>query len=198
MSVFYGLYVADEKLAAAFDLIRFLGEPNFVRRAHITVRGPYPERLPEATENVWKGQRYKIKFLEAEAFFIGPQRTVFIKCQIPGIDAIWNKPDYGHQITPHLTLYDGKDGYFGSRLLDKLKVITWDFFAESTELTVIKAKSAPASISDFAAHQNLYGEILDRRVDYREVRKMEPTDRLVYIDWVIDFVRKEYSSHEQS
>jgi hypothetical protein len=192
MPVFYGLYVADERLAAAFDLIRFLGEPNFVRRAHITVRGPYSQKLPTIVEGSWRGKRYGIYFREPGAFFSGAQRTVFLKCEIPGIEEIWDKPDYTGQITPHLTLYDGKDGYFGSRLLDTMKESMWSFVAESTELSVIHPKSTPASIKDFVVHQALYDEILERSVDYRAVRIMEPTQRLVYIKWVINFLQKEY------
>ena len=194
MPIFYGLYVADERLAAAFDLIRFFGEPNSVRRAHITVCGPYSEKLPTNIEDRWRGSRYRIQFREPDAFFVESQRTVFLKCDIPGIEAVWDKPDYGNQITPHLTLYDGRDAYFGSRLLAKLKESKWDFGAESTELTLIRAKTGPISISDFSAYQNLYNEILARRIDYFTVRKMEPTQRLIYIDWIVDFLRKEYAS----
>ncbi len=194
MPVFYGLYVADTKLAAALDLIRFLGEPNFVRRAHITVRGPYPEKLSVEIERAWKGKHYEIFFCGVGSFFSISQNTVFIKCDIPGIEAIWSKPDYGTEITPHLTLYDGKKSGFGYDLLDILKSNKWNFVANTTELTVIQAKAKPALLEDFSVHQSLHEEILGRRIDYKAIRFASAKQRLVYISWVVDFLQNTYDS----
>jgi len=54
MPVFYGLYVDNERLAAALDVVRFFSEPNFFRRAHITVRGPYPDDLSDDAERLFR------------------------------------------------------------------------------------------------------------------------------------------------
>jgi hypothetical protein len=190
MPVFYGLYVGDEKLAAAFDLIRFFGEPNFVRRAHITVRGPYTERLPLEIERNWRGKHYQIHFSGPGSFFSVVQNTVFIKCDIPGIETVWNKPDYGGGITPHLTLYDGRDSGFGYKLFDMLKLNDWNFFVDATELMVIQAKAQPRHLNDLEIHQNLHNEILSRPINYRSVRTLDTSQRLVYISWVLRFLQE--------
>jgi hypothetical protein len=63
MPIFYGLYVENERLAAAFDIIRFFCEPNFFRRTHITVRGPYPDNYTLNLERGLREQRYEIFLL---------------------------------------------------------------------------------------------------------------------------------------
>jgi hypothetical protein len=193
MPIFYGLYVADERMAAAFDLIRFFGEPYFVRRAHITVRGPYPNRLPIEAESKWRGKQYQIHFCGVDSFFSVSQNTVFLKCDIPGIEAVWDKPDYGGQITPHLTLYDGKNSTLGYDLLNELKKRKWTFSIESTELMVIQAKARPPILDDLVAHQKLYDEILGQRIDYHAALTLTPKHKLVYIECVANFLQREYA-----
>lgn len=190
MAIFYGLYVADPRLAAAFDLIRFLAEPNFVRRAHITVRGPYSERLPLEAEVGWEGKRYRINFSGPGSFFSLTQNTVFIRCDIPGIESIWNKPDYASEITPHLTLYDGRDSGFGYKLFDMLKLNDWHFGTDSTELKVIQAKATADTLDHLIEHQTLHAEFFDRRIDYRSIRTLESNQRLVHISWVLRFIQQ--------
>ncbi len=198
MAVFYGLYVADEKMAAALDLIRFFGEPYFVRRAHITVRGPYREKLPPETERTWQGKRYRIQFNGVDSFFSASQNTVYLKCDIPGIETVWDKPDYGGQITPHLTLYDGINSTFGYKLLDELKKSKWNFSAQSTELTIIQAKAKPRLLEDLRVHQELYDEILGQKINYRAALSLRPNHKLVYIECVVNFLQREYVSEPSS
>ena len=47
MKLFYGVYLEDLRLSACLDLIRLLGEPEYYRRCHLTIRGPYERHLPD-------------------------------------------------------------------------------------------------------------------------------------------------------
>jgi hypothetical protein len=195
MAVFYGLYVENERLAAAFDVIRFFSEPNFFRRAHITVRGPYADdHLVDVDERLLN-KRYEIFVVEPGGFFDGRQNTVFLKCDIPGIEGIWDKPDYGGQITPHLTFYDGRDRGFAYYLLDELRRHPWRFSCQSTCLTKIKTKLNPEELERFESHQNLYDEILNRKIDYRRVRVLPGRQRLVYIGYVLQFIHDHFPNN---
>ena len=195
MAVFYGLYVENERLAAAFDVIRFFSEPNFFRRAHITVRGPYADDRMIGIDKTLQKKRYEIFFVEPGAFFDGRQNTVYLKCDIPGIEEVWDKPDYGGQITPHLTFYDGRDRGFAYYLLDELKQQPWRFSCQSTYLTKIKAKANAEELERFESHQNLYDEILNRKIDYRRVRALEGRQRRIYIGYVLQFIHDHFSNN---
>ena len=193
MRFFYGLYVKDERLAAALDLIRFLAEPNFFRRAHITVRGPYSERVPDEIKEISKGKTYRINFGGIGKFFEGTQNTIFLKCEIPGIEDVWNKPDFGDRITPHLTFYDGPQRSFAFGISNALEKFDWSFEAELTPLTEIETKSDPrVYLDEFKLHQRLHEEILGHRLDYKGLPMLPWRQRVVYVSWVADFVMKNY------
>jgi len=130
--------------------------------------------------------------VEPDVFFLGKQNTIFLKCKIPGIENIWDKPDYGEKITPHLTFYDGSDRGFAYYLFDELKKQPWHFSCPSTQLMKIQTKSKPEAIDRFEVHHNLYDEILGRRIDYRKVRTQPGRQRLVYIGYVLQFIHDQF------
>jgi hypothetical protein len=194
MAIFYGLYVNDDRLAAAFDLIRFLAEPNFFRRAHVTVRGPYAEKIPHEIEKIGRSQTYCIKFNGIGKFFAGKQNTVFLQCSIDGIENIWSKPDYGDGIRPHLTFYDGRDRNVAYGIFNALARTAWEFSVGSSTLKEISSKETPEVLDQFEVHQSTYDEILGRHLDYRHVRSLHWRDRLNHIMWVADFIKANYEN----
>ncbi|RTL53019.1 MAG: hypothetical protein EKK40_06390 [Bradyrhizobiaceae bacterium] len=190
MRIFYGLYVQNEKLAAAFDLIRFLAEPNFFRRAHITVRGPYTTPL-----TINSSETFTIYPKGIDSFFDVTQRqhTVFLKCEIPGIERVWHKPDFEGKITPHITFYDGKERSLAYSLLRQLQTHNWIFPIQSTELVEVAPKAAAASLNEFQLHQETYNEILGQNIDYRIVGQLHWRKRIDLVAWVADFVDKNFA-----
>jgi hypothetical protein len=194
MAVFYGLYVANERLAAALDLLRFLAEPQFVRRAHITVRGPYNNSQSDILETL-SNKTYQIFFAGIDSFIEtgGKQNTVFLKCDIPSIEQIWYKPDFVGEIRPHLTLYDGNDRGQAIALLRCCSGYRLRFATTSTELIRIKPKSKAAEIEEFQIHQDVYDEILGRRIDYKILQEKQWRQRLPYFEEVAHFIDKNYS-----
>jgi hypothetical protein len=193
MAVFYGLYVADERLAAALDLLRFLAEPQFVRRAHITVRGPYNNPQSDILRMV-ANKTYQILFDGVDSFIeVGKkQNTVFLKCEVPSIEQVWHKPDFEGKIRPHLTLYDGGDRAHAIALLRCCSRYRLKFTARSTEIIQIKAKSKAAEIEEFKIHQDIYDEILGRRIDYLTIQGQQWRQRLPFFEEVARFIEGNY------
>ncbi len=193
--IFYGLYVANDRLAAALDLLRFLAEPRFLRRAHITVSGPYTKPQSESLKRS-RGHSYKIIFSGVDSFMEGnaKQNTVFIKCNVPSIEQVWHKPDYVGDIKPHITLYDGADRTQAFTLLRRCQKYDWSFETQSTALLEIKPKSHAAEVEEFEAYQDLYSEVLGKRIDYRTIQQQHWRDRLSYFDYVADFIQHEFAS----
>jgi hypothetical protein len=195
MRFFYGIYVKDEELAASLDLIRFLAEPKFFRRAHITVRGPYAQRISDQIESISRGRTYQIVFTGIGNFFEGKQNTVFLKCEVPGIEEVWSKPDFGNRITPHITFYDGPERPFAYGILNELNNYRWDFTVESTTLTEIESKTSPGVyLDEFKLHQKIHDQILGRHLNYREIQTLGWRQRLPYISEVANFVGRNFAS----
>jgi hypothetical protein len=193
MAVFYGLYVADERLAAALDLLRFLAEPQFVRRAHITVRGPYDDTQPDILQTA-SNKSYQILFDGVDSFMeIGKkQNTVFLKCEVPSIEQVWHKPDFTGEIRPHLTLYDGKDRGHAIALLRCCQQYRLKFTAPSTKIIQIKPKSKAAEIQEFQLYQEIYDEIVDKRIDYVSIQRQQWRERLPFFEEVARFIETNY------
>lgn len=89
--------------------------PKEKLRAHVTLAGPYPSTrsLPRETSYV-----RKISLLGVGQFRSDWQNTVFIHVGASDLQTFWDKPDFPYN--PHLTLYDGTDGIFATRLYEKL------------------------------------------------------------------------------
>jgi hypothetical protein len=199
MALFYGLYVADERLAAALDLLRFIAEPQFVRRAHITVRGPYNDSQSDILRII-SNKTYQIFFDGVDSFieFGKKQNTVFLKCDVPSIEEVWHKPNFEGEIRPHLTLYDGNDRAQAIAFLRCCSKYRLKFVANSTEIIQIKAKSKAAEIQEFTIHQNVYDEILGRRIDYLTIQGKQWRERLPYFDEVARFIESNYASTDRA
>lgn len=104
MRVFYVLYVTDVRLRSALDTIRLLYDPAISHSAHITVRGPYSQRLNLAgLSSEIAGEQVVLH--RVGYFFEKGQHTVHFEAFSPRLHRVWQKRDFS--FTPHLTLYDG-------------------------------------------------------------------------------------------
>ena len=113
---FYVLYVPDGPIAACIDAIRVLANPAEKHRAHITVRGPY-QRGGKKFDNINRiVEGSAINIHGSGNFFNSGQNTVYLRCESPQLEAVWDKPDYG--FNPHITLYDGSSLEFAKNLWD--------------------------------------------------------------------------------
>lgn len=105
MRVFYVIYVSDDHLRSILDTIRVLAAPVTSHPAHITVRGPYRQRLNVETFNRQIAGEH-VELHDVSYFFKKGQHTVYLDASAPSLRSVWHKQDF--EFNPHLTIYDGR------------------------------------------------------------------------------------------
>ncbi len=134
---FFGVSFSNQRIDQLFDLSRLVLQPDFARKAHITLRGPY-KRKPSSRN--WIGAQLEpIVLSKPDVFFNNAQHTVFIRCEIPFINDNWYKPDYPDG-TPHLSIYDGGDRKFAWQVMQSLQKFPWNIELVPTKMKVINSK----------------------------------------------------------
>jgi hypothetical protein len=148
MRVFYVLFVADPHLRTALDAIRFLYDPLTRHSAHVTVRGPYRQRI-NASRLSSSIEQTTVTLYDVSHFFEERgQHTVFFDVAAEGLDRVWSKPDYAFD--PHLTLYDGRSRRDALELYQIAKRfrIAIQFQARGLEPLISNGKQANFSLVD--------------------------------------------------
>ena len=186
MSIFYGVALTDKRLSLAFDLIRFLAQPDAHRKTHITVRGPYKKRLSKT--QIEKYEFFDIGIEQPGHFFFSRQNTVFLSCVVPGIRDAWHKPDFQDGI-PHLTVYDGRDREFADDIHKILLNYPWNIWGRSTGLFELKKKS-PSTI-DMNIYEHEFSFFFNKNIVIEDAfgpedaKKLSKKKRLRLINSVI-------------
>ena len=192
MAWFYGLYLSDERLEAALELIRFVGEPDYLRRPHMTVRGPYERRQDALLEKL--DYSPKLVFVRGiAAFFSEKQNTVLLECDLPDRDRVWRKPDFPEG-KPHITLYDGRSRNLALTLRLSLKQCKWHFRTPVGSLSLIEKKLDPDSSlpSMFENVSSLYREVMFEDFDIRKIRSFNEVDAGFCVSRLAAFVARNY------
>lgn len=157
MKIFYGVRLESNKLSTAFDVIRYLAEPDHLRFSHITLRGPYARALPEATLhelNHGRARHWRVRLDGPSSFFEGKQNTVIIRVHLLDLNDLVYKPDFEDGV-PHLTLYDGRDRPFAAALLGLL--FRFDFHEIVTVTALGRLHSKKPVAGDFGLlYQDFY------------------------------------------
>lgn len=137
---FYGIYIDDARYRASFNLARLLLQPDRVRRAHITLRGPYAEKPRKSTR--WMKKTVGIVRLGAPgSFFTGRQNTVFL--HVEGIDrGMVRKPHYPDAVL-HLSVYDGDDRGLAAAILHEMRKFPWGIYVQCSPIEEIGKKYDP-------------------------------------------------------
>lgn len=198
MRIFYGVYIDDVRLSACLDLVRLLGEPEYYRRCHITVRGPYERRLPQSDldrfNQTLREVLHRLTVLEVGSFFFQQQNTVILECEIVGLRDIWHKPNY-QDGTPHITLFDGASRQMALAIRAVAKKYKWDIVTKISGLQVIEKKSEILTYLDsyygnvWEVGRKLFGE----NFSMREVYALSPLERIRRIDIVCQHVQRHFS-----
>jgi len=157
MTYFFGINIKAQKIDLMFDFIRIILESDFARKNHITLRGPY-NRKPKLNSK-WLSQKIGPAILsKPDTFFFDDQNTVFLRCELVGIDDIWYKPDYPAG-TPHLSIYDGPDRQFAWQVLMTLREFPWQMMLEMSDVKIIEKKSD--FVTNFIFNQDDIDQALD-------------------------------------
>lgn len=192
MAWFYGLYLNDERLEAALELIRFVGEPDYLRRPHITVRGPYERKQDALLEKLGYSPKY-VFVRGVAAFFFENQNTVLLECDLPEKDRVWRKPNFPDG-KPHITLYDGRSRNLALSLRLSLKQCKWQFRTPVGGLDIIEKKVDPGSVlpSVFENVSALYQQVMFETFDVEKIRRFNEVDAGFCVSRLTTFIAKNY------
>lgn len=199
MVLFYGVHIINSELSSGLDLIRFFAEPDFFRRGHVTIRGPYKQRLSTDFEEDLERQYSKGgRILGVDgvgSFFLGVERsrqnTVFLKCQLPSANDLWRKPDF-RDGQPHLTLYDGESRKFAIELRRSISRYPWLFYARTTNIEVLEKKKDPTRYLQVYFHraQFLCDRLFDGEIRINSFDSHSDVERLYLIDRVAKYLHE--------
>lgn len=180
MALFYVIYLKDGIAVDCIEAIRLLSNPLERKAAHLTVRGPFPNkiRLEDANKKLAGN---KILLDGVDRFTSPTQNTVFLTCKATKIKKIWNKPEY--PFNPHVTVYDGDSATFASELYDVLSRYTYRLGFQADKLTALITKSGTKSqyrLLQFDSDE--IAEIVGEPINYSRASEMSAHKRLLLID----------------
>lgn len=203
MALFYGVYLTNLELAAGLDLIRFFSEPEYFRRSHITIRGPYEKRLSAKfelkLERLYSDAGRTLEVVGVGSFFFGReqsnQNTVILQCELDGAERVWNKPDF-QDGKAHITLYDGPSRNFALALRHTLKKYSWNFRAKTTGLEALDKKQDPTEYLQiyFYRAQAICDKLFEGEVAINRFELRSELERIYLIDRVSNYLHNEIIS----
>jgi hypothetical protein len=138
MSYFFGVYPAKKEISRLFDLARLICQPDYARKAHITLRGPY-EKKPTARSRWSRLKLSNAMLTRPSTFFEGTQNTVFLGVYFLEVESVSWKRDYEGGI-PHMTIYDGNDRITAWQVLQCMKKFSWQLSIELTPILILEKK----------------------------------------------------------
>ena len=162
MALFYVIYLHDGASLDCIEAIRLLCDPSQKKASHLTVRGPFPNKIRLVDANK-KLAGNKLLLNGVNRFFSESQNTVFFTCSATKIKRVWNKPDY--PFNPHITIYDGDSRTFASEVFDLVSKHSYLLGFHADKLTPLVSKSGaknsfrPLSF-DLAAIAEITGELI--------------------------------------
>lgn len=194
--VFYVVYVRDELLQHILDAIRYLADPSEKTRAHVTIRGPYKQRLSfgERTKAMDKSD---FTVTGVDSFFGPDQNTVFFTLLAPNLEKLWNKPDYPDS-RPHLTIYDGDSREFAQRLSSRLRDLRPTFRFKPTSLKPLCTNKGQNSFELRAAYdETLVNRLTGRCVAADDVPDLSAEQRVRLIESLCEHLM-DYGEYPQT
>ncbi|MEM7472685.1 MAG: hypothetical protein AAF340_15150 [Pseudomonadota bacterium] len=179
---FFGFYFDDPKVDRLFDLARVVLEPQFARKSHVTLRGPYKKK-PDSSSRWLSENVGTVVISKPRNFFSENQNTVFLRTEIMGIGDYWYKPDYPEGV-PHLSLYDGKDRKFAWQILEVLRAYPWGFSLPTTDLKIIDSKQLVEThfLRNFDRFEASLSEIEAQKYSMEDLKGMPIGQRVFLFD----------------
>lgn len=189
MRYFYGIHLQSSKLSTAFDVIRYISEPDSIRFSHITLRGPYAQPLTSYNLrelNQHRSRSWRVRLDGAGAFINKNQNTIMIKVDLLDLSDLFFKPDFSAG-TPHLTLYDGTETSYARSLLRLLYRFDFHEMVEVSHLQRISSKK-PISGSFVLLYNEFYNafrEFLDHEPSAEFVKNLSLDQKLKTIEHIL-------------
>lgn len=185
---FVAVGFSDKKIAGLFDLARLILQPDYSRKAHITLRGPYRQKK-DINDSVLGRDVGQIILRGPGHFFEGSQNTVFLGVEIAGIADFWRKPDFPEGV-PHLSIYDGSDRRFAWGVFNVLKRHKWGVFLNSSTMHVLEKKSVLETgfIVDYASVSEAMNFAFSRVYSTEDVKAFDELERLSMLHQICGLV----------
>lgn len=185
---FYVLYSKDKNVRDYLNSIKLLCDYNQRTEAHITVRGPYKNKLSseiiETQNSIIKNEKLIISNVE-NFFPFNNQNTVFFKCDDnENLKKIWKKITY-NEFRPHITMYDGKDFNFAQNIFSILTANFKPFIYEVDKLSFLEPKGKDSlglyslkNVFDYS----FFKEVLDVKISIESLTSLKNVERLNLIE----------------
>lgn len=188
----YVIFVNTGEIGACLDAIRVLASPQAKRFSHVTMKGPYPEALgpEELAHDNRLVESNGLLLNGCDNFFNEGQNTVFFTCQVDDwIRKIWDKVDYAQsRINPHVTVYDGEDLKFATKIFEILSRYTYAVSCGEKELKQLEIGNGKNGLLlNTIRIDDLPKDILSPRFP-SGVDEMSADERLGYIDKICSYL----------
>lgn len=147
----YALYLRDDLVGPALELLRRICQPHSRSMPHITVRYS-KKKIPDFGEGLYEEVRVDHLFFSGPGTFNsitanGENKfsTVFIKCESDQLERLSYKPDFPDSVF-HLTVYDGKPSALAADVYRVMDKFSWDFYVQipPSHVEPIRKVASPA------------------------------------------------------
>lgn len=185
---FYVLYPKDIVVSNYLNAMKVLCDPTQRTYAHITVRGPYKNKLNTDLLNIQNSiiRNEELIISDVENFFpFNNQNTVFLKCDDnENLKKIWKKLTY-NDFKPHITIYDGKNFEYAQKIFAILSKNFKPFTYQVENLTFLEPKSKDA-LSLFALKNsfdyNFFKRAFNQNINISSITEMSKTERIKHLE----------------
>jgi hypothetical protein len=187
---FVAVRFSDEKIARLFDLARIILQPDYARRSHITLRGPYGAKKDVASGIIGRDVG-KITVGRPNSFFEGKQNTVYLNVSILGLADYWWKPDYPEGV-PHLTIYDGSDRSLAWATMNVLRRHRWQIALNSTPMHILDTKQRLETefILSYDALSATIDLAFNSSLSAEQIKKFDNLQRAVALDRICTLIHQ--------
>lgn len=180
----YVLYIPDERVKEYVDAIRYISSPDQKHSGHITVRGPYKNKIPvDKINKNFSGNQ--ITITGVGNFFDCDQNTVFFKCKGTFLEKVWEKRDYDDYL-PHITIYDGDDKQFAEHLFNTIKQFHYNITYKADKLELLKGQTGQKSAELGLNHSmDIYKNASDiNNLNLSDLKRKPESERLKIIKYL--------------
>jgi hypothetical protein len=182
MTYFFGVYPSDRALGRLFDLARLIAQPDYARKAHITLRGPYSKK-PSPRSKWYRFKPSRATLTRPATFFNETQNTVYLGLHFLEIEDISWKRDYKDGI-PHMSIYDGSDRVFAWQVFQLLQKFPWKMEVDLTPVQILEKKKEYES-SFFLELDDIdiaFGYISEKPLRREYIRTMHSGQRVYFLE----------------
>ena len=168
------------------EAIRLLADSSQKKAAHITVRGPFPNRIRLIDANR-KLSGNRIVLNGVSHFISEKQNTVYFTCLGTKLKTVWNKPDY--PFNPHVTIYDGSSKTFASKLYEIISRYKYFLGFHADKITALITKNGQkGSYEKLWFNEDNVTNVIGETLEASTIDGLSEERRLFLIDRLCSFL----------